>query len=318
MRRLRTDERGAVLLAAVPLCGTFGNAAAMGAVAGGAHVVCMDRFDPEAADALIRLHRVTHTVGADDMLGRLARLAVSRPHETMRFFGFAAFGPTASASVAAAQAAGLAPRGVYGSSELQALFAHSPDAWHLEGGGEPVAAEAVFSIRDPETGRELPDGEAGELCARGPSMFRGYLDNAEASARATTPDGLFRTGDLCHRQGDGFVFHARLGDALRLGGFLVDPAEIEAFLQNLPGVAEAQVVGILQGEALRPVAFLRMADGAAFDEATILAFCAQRLARYKVPVRAAALDAFPIADSPNGPKIQRVRLREMGAALLAS
>ena len=100
MGRLRTDAEGAVLLAAVPLCGTFGNAAAMGAVAGGAHIVCMDRFDAEVADALIRKHRVTHTVGADDMLGRLAQLAQARPHDTMRFFGFAAFGPTAAASVA--------------------------------------------------------------------------------------------------------------------------------------------------------------------------------------------------------------------------
>ena len=315
--RLGTAAAGSTLLAAVPLCGTFGNAAALAALAGGAHIVCVDRFDPDVCDALIRRHRVTHMVGGDDLLGRLAA-AARMPHDTMRFFGFAAFHPTAAAAVVAATAAGLAPRAVYGSSELQALFAYAPDSNPLAAGGVPVNAAARFAIRDPASGDELPDGVAGELCVRSPTQFLGYLDDPEATARATTADGLFRTGDLAHRDGAGFVFHARAGDALRLGGFLVNPEEIEGFLQTLPGVAAAQVVGGVVDGATRTVAFVRAAQGAVFDEAMLLRCCADRLARYKVPARIVAVDAFPITDSPNGPKIQRVRLREMAAALLTA
>ena len=63
------------------------------------------------------------------------------------------------------------------------------------------------------------------------------------------------------------MFHSRLGDTLRLGGFLVNPEEIETFLQTWPGVEAAQVVGVEQAGTLRPVAFLRLAPGASLDEA---------------------------------------------------
>jgi fatty-acyl-CoA synthase len=74
---LATARAGASVLAVVPLCGTFGNALAIAGVAGGAHIVLMDRFDAAQADRLIRTHRVTHTVGGDDMLARLAEAAGS-------------------------------------------------------------------------------------------------------------------------------------------------------------------------------------------------------------------------------------------------
>jgi fatty-acyl-CoA synthase len=75
---LATARAGACVLAVVPLCGTFGNALAMAGVAGGAHIVLMDRFDAAQADRLIRTHRVTHTVGGDDMLARAVACGFSR------------------------------------------------------------------------------------------------------------------------------------------------------------------------------------------------------------------------------------------------
>ena len=90
-RRIGLDQDGAIYLAAIPLCGTFGNAGAMAAVAGGAGIVLMERFDAAAADGLIRRYAITHSAGGDDMLARLVDAAGGRPHTTMRFFGFAAF-----------------------------------------------------------------------------------------------------------------------------------------------------------------------------------------------------------------------------------
>ncbi len=104
---------------------------------------------------------------------------------------------------------------------------------------------------------------------------------------------------------------------MRLGGFLVSPEEIEAVIQAQPGVAGVQVVAASAGEGdAVPVAFVRPADGAVVDEGALRSRCLEQLARFKVPERIVLVDAFPIVDSPNGPKVQRVRLREMAEALL--
>jgi fatty-acyl-CoA synthase len=98
---------------------------------------------------------------------------------------------------------------------------------------------------------------------------------------------------------------------LRLGGFLVNPEEIEAFLKQQPGVAEAQVVGARGGTIA--IAFVQ---GEAPDPDALAAACAGHLARFKQPARIIPIDAFPVIDGPNGQKIQRARLREMAEAAL--
>jgi fatty-acyl-CoA synthase len=288
----------------------------MGAAAGGAHIVLMPQFDGEAAAHLIRKHAVTHTAGSDDMLGRIATAALGRRFETLTFAGFASFTPRADIAVAAADAVGMNPRGLYGSSEVQALFAVAPDSRRLKDGGVPVSPDVEFSVRDPDTGALLPEGQDGELCLRAPSFFDGYLGDPEATARAFTADGFFRTGDLAASVAPGFVYKSRIGDSLRLGGFLVNPEEIEAFLQTLPGVGEAQVVAVEADGERAAVAFIRPAPNAMPEEDAILAACRGSLARYKQPSRAIVVEAFPVTDSPNGVKIQRAKLREMANAAL--
>ncbi|MGG5808857.1 AMP-binding protein [Falsiroseomonas sp. CW058] len=296
--RIGTDAAGAALLGAVPLCGTFGLAAAVAAVAGGAAIHLMERFDAAAADALIRRACVTHMVGGDDMLLMLADAAGGRPYAPFAFTGFANFHGGAARVMAASATLNLAARGVYGSSEAQALFALQDPMgpYSATGGGIPASAEAAASL-----------SAEGELLLRGPSLFDRYLGNEAATARAWTEDGWFRSGDLAtlHPDGRGFDFATRAGDALRLGGFLVAPEEIEGFLQAQPGVGAAQVVAA----GGRAVAFVIPAEG--FDPDRLLADCAAQLARFKVPARIIPLEAFPFTDGPNGRKVQRARLREM-------
>jgi fatty-acyl-CoA synthase len=299
--RIGTDAPGAAYLAAVPLCGTFGLAAAMAALAGGAALHPMERFDAAEADALIRRAGVTHLVGGDDLLLMLAEAAGGRPYAPLVFTGFANFHGKADRVMAVSARLGLAARGVYGSSEAQALFAlQDPAGPHVAvGGGSPASAEAGFAVADD-----------GELLLRGPSLFDSYLGDPAATARARTADGWFRSGDLArpHPDGRGFDFQTRAGDALRLGGFLVAPEEIESFLLAQRGVRAAQVVA----HDARAVAFV--IPGAGFDAAAILSACATQLARFKVPARIVMLDEFPMTDGPNGRKVQRARLREMAAA----
>ena len=296
-----TDAPGAAFLAAVPLCGTFGLAAAMAALAGGAAIHPMERFEAAEADAIIRRAGVTHLVGGDDLLLMLAEAAGGRPYAPFAFTGFANFHGNAERVMEASARLNLAVRGVYGSSEAQALFAlQDPAGPHAAtGGGIPASGEAGFAV-----------AEDGELLLRGPSLFDRYLGDSAATARARTEDGWFRSGDLASMQPDGrgFDFQTRAGDALRLGGFLVAPEEIESFLLARPGVTAAQVVA----HEGRAVAFIL--PGAGFDEAAILSACTAQLARFKVPARIVTLDEFPTTDGPNGRKVQRARLREMAAA----
>src|SRR3546814_5269538 len=88
--RIGMGAHGAKLLATVPFCGTFGNVAAMAAVAGAAELVCLDIFEPHVAAALIRDRRITHLFGDDRMIGRLADAADGAPFDGVRFSAIAA------------------------------------------------------------------------------------------------------------------------------------------------------------------------------------------------------------------------------------
>jgi fatty-acyl-CoA synthase len=142
------------------------------------------------------------------------------------------------------------------------------------------------------------------------------VNNPEATAKAFTADGWYRTGDLATATGRRFTYLARMGDGLRLRGYLVDPAEIENVLVQHPAVEGAQVVGVpVQGQGDVAVAFVTRAGGEV-DEASLLAYCRERLAAYKLPRRVVAVDAFPIVNGPNGGKIQKRVLREQASDML--
>ena len=322
VRAFAYDEPDACFMLAVPLCGVFGYAQMMATLAAKRPTVMMPAFSGPMAAALLKRHRVTHVNATDDMLElMLADESAEKPFPSLRRVGFASFNRDPNETMAMGEARGLPLVGLYGMSEVQALFAgQSPDAAPAQralGGGVPVSPDAGVRVRDPDTGSLLPVGEPGELELRGPSLMAGYYGNPEATAEAITEDGYIRTGDLGYRTEDGFVFLARMGDAMRLGGFLVNPAEISSQIETLPDVAEAQVVAISHEGKLRPFAFVLLRNGAALDEASILAHCRERLAGFKVPVGVRALDCFPVAESANGTKIQRNKLRQMAEDAVA-
>lgn len=318
------DAPDTVLLQALPLCGVFGFCQAMASLAAGRPMVMQSSFDAEAAARLIVEHKITGFNGSDEMFARLlAASADAVPFPSLRFCGYAAFNPTLESIVAEAEARGLRLAGLYGASEVQALFAlqdpAAPAADRARPGGRPITADYRVRVRDPESGAELPEGQSGELEFQGPSTMAGYFGDAEATARTITADGWVRSGDLGHRLADGsFVFEARMGDVLRLGGYLVAPSEIEAHLKCHAAVEGCQVVGAAAADGLRPVAFVTLRDGATFEETGLRAFCREGLAGFKVPVRIFAVDAFPTTTSANGTKVQRAKLREMAQARLST
>ncbi len=313
----------AVVLGMLPFCGVFGFDTLIAAMAGGRPLVVQAVFDGQEAAGLIERHRVTHTTGADEMLRRI--LAAGDPPEriaSLREAAFASFGGDPYALVSAAEARGKTFFQTYGSSEVQALMSYPPPGADVErrsvGGGVPVNPDISVRIRDTTTGELVPEGQGeGEIEIAGPNVSVGYLHQPDATATSRTADGYFRTGDLGRLEpGRDMVYLARLGDALRLGGYLVAPVEIESYLETLPGVGTAQVVGVRGPKGDVAVAFVLGDGSSAISEDELLASCRAELARFKVPRRILLVDEFPTTRSANGDKIQRVRLRETAAAVL--
>ena len=317
-------EPGDALLTALPLCGVFGLNSVLGAMAGGVPVVMMDIFEDHEACRLMAQHRITHMFGSDEMLRRLiAIVSAPIPFPHLRLFGSAAFSPRFGDLARELIPRGFPLRGLYGSSEVNALFSIQDAALPLDervlGGGKPVGGASVgVRARDPQTGEVCAHGVAGEIEIRSPTLFVGYYNNPDATAQAFTPDGHFRTSDLGYTREDGsFVYLARMGDTMRLGGFMVDPSEIEQALAEQDCVASAQVVGIEIDGRLRPVAFVIPIGKPPGAQALIDAVSA-RLAAFKVPARIWFVDAFPATASANGLKFQRAKMREQAIGLLAS
>jgi len=297
-------------LVILPMCGVFGFNQAMATLAAGKPSVLVESYEIEAIADLIERHRPTTMLGSDDMYARLLEAVPGeRPFPSIKWAGWANFNAALVDLPERAEKRGLLLRALYGMSEVQALYAvqpiDAPVARRKLGGGVPVSPLAHVRVRD------------GELECAGPSLMVGYWGNEKATAEVMTPDGYVRTGDLAELdEHGGFTFLSRVGDVLRLSGFLVNPLEIETHIQKLPGIAGCQTIALARPEGVRAVAFVILSPGTALDEAGIIVHCKRGLANYKVPVRVFAIAEFPVTPSPNGPKIQRTKLREMAEHLL--
>jgi fatty-acyl-CoA synthase len=300
-----------VVLVVMPFGGTFGLTSLTAAVASGARVV-VSNYDTATTAAMIAAERVTCVNGSDDMFHRL--LEHGADLSSIRLAGYGRFNTSLDGIVERAEGAGATLTGLYGMSEVQALYSLRDPTGTPERrsrpGGTLVSPEAAYRVVD------------GELQLRGPSLFAGYLaeGGADIDADLTSrhfDDGWFRTGDLAEPQGDRtFEYQTRMGDVLRLGGFLVSPAEIEQVLIQIPGIEQAQVVAVDRPGGARPVAFVIAPTG--IDDAAAIEHCGAQLARYKVPVRVIAIAEFPTTASANGTKIQKVKLRAQAEAALTA
>jgi fatty-acyl-CoA synthase len=309
-------------LSIMPLCGVFGFNQTLTTLAAGKPCVLVESYEIETIAKLIERHRPTTLFGSDDMFARLLDCVPGeQPFPSVKWAGYGGFNTALESIAETAERRGLILRGLYGMSEVQALYAAqplgAPTTQRKRGGGVPTSALAHVRVRDPETGELLGPGQPGMLECAGPSLMVGYWGNEKATVETITSDGYIRTGDLGELDPEGgFTFLSRMGDVLRLSGFLVNPLEIETHIQKLPGIEACQTVALARPDGVRAVSFVMLAAGTALDEGAVIAHCKQGLANYKVPVRVFALDDFPKTPSPNGFKIQRNKLREMAEALL--
>jgi long-chain acyl-CoA synthetase len=196
----------------------------------------------------------------------------------------------------------------YGLSETSPTLTCNPaDTDKFSGSiGIPVPS-TWLSIRD-DNGNELPLGEAGEICAKGPQVMAGYWNRPDETAQVMTSDGYFRTGDIGVMTPDGYTkIVDRKKDMILVSGFNVYPNEIEEVIASHPGVLECAVIGVpdaKSGEAVKAFVVKKDPNITAED---IIKFCGTQLTNYKVPKQIEFRTDLP---KTNVGKILRRELRD--------
>jgi long-chain acyl-CoA synthetase len=300
-------------LVSAPMYHSAPNSYCIGASLDSATLFIEPRFDAERTLRLIEQHRLTHAYLVPTMYVRLLALpeAVRRRHDlsSMRFV--ASTGSPCPPEVKRAMIEWWGPviHEAYGASELGYMTRlDSAEALRKPGSaGRPLPGVQI-SILD-EDGRALPHGAAGLIYVQQPAFADfSYIGNAEARQRIER-DGMKTLGDIGYLDEDGFLFIVdRSADLVISGGVNIYPAEIEAVLQMMPGVADCAVFGIPDdefGEAL--AAAVQRRPGAALAADAVRDFLAPRLAGYKVPRIVTFHDQLPREDSG---KIFKRQLRE--------
>ncbi|WP_225032468.1 long-chain fatty acid--CoA ligase [Paraburkholderia sp. XV] len=172
----------------------------------------------------------------------------------------------------------------YGLSETSPCVTCNPTTVTEYSGtiGLPLPSTEV-SIRDDD-GNELPPGQAGELCIRGPQVMAGYWNRPDETAKVMTSDGFFRSGDIATVNDDGFVkIVDRKKDMILVSGFNVYPNEIEDVVARHPGVFEVAAVGVPDEHSGEAVKLYIVKKDDAITDADIFAYCKTQLTGYKRP-----------------------------------
>ncbi len=293
-------------LACLPLFHVAGLAIITRVTRWGAPLDLLHTFDVEAVVAALD-DGVTHVSLVPAQLERLLETRAGRPAPLTLAAVLLGGGPMSQDLLARARGAGYRVLTTYGLTETGSGV--------VSGGADPA------TLAHPDTGRALPgvqlriepDGGAdgagdgvGEILVRGGMVFAGYLDDPDANAERLR-DGWLHTGDIGTLDADGLLrVLDRRDDLIVSGGENVYPAEVEAVLAAHPGVREVAVYAIDDERWGSVPAAAVVAEGEAADE-ELAAFCHERLAAYKVPVRFERVAALPRDDLG---KVQRHQLRE--------
>jgi fatty-acyl-CoA synthase len=309
-----------VNLAVAPLFHIGGlNALTLRTLLRGGTVVLRRGFDPaQCLDDLAR-HRVNTFFAVPSMFAALARVP-----------GFAEADLSAlrSSIVAAAPVPpqlilDYADRGIllqqaWGLTETAPFATYLPATLTREKAGS-VGAPMPYTevcLVDPVTGARIDEaGTRGEVWVRGPNVTRGYWNNPEGTRAAFDDAGWFRTGDVAHRDDDGYYYVVdRLKDMIISGGENVYPAEVERVLAACPGVLDAAVIGVPDptwGETVQAV--LTCEPGTALTLEELREFAGRHLARYKLPTRLLVVPELPRNASGKLVKAELRRLSEAQA-----
>ncbi|MFA9446281.1 AMP-binding protein [Egicoccus sp. AB-alg6-2] len=300
-----------VVLLVLPLAHIYAFNVGLGAaLTAGATMVLVERFDPAATLRAMSEHGVTVLLGAPSIYVAWIRGGhlddASLPTLRLAVSGAAPLPPAALEAFAAAT--GVTIEEGYGLTEASPSVTSNAMGLRPRAGSVGLPLPQVELRLVDDDGRDVEDGDPGEVWVRGPNVFQGYHGDAEATARALTADGWLRTGDVATRDADGYLFLVdRKRDLIIVNGFNVYPREVERVLLEDPEVLDAAVVGAdhpLTGETV--VAHVVARDDT-IDVERLGDVCRARLARYKCPTRIEVVDQLPLTASG---KVRRRELRE--------
>jgi acyl-CoA synthetase (AMP-forming)/AMP-acid ligase II len=167
-------------------------------------------------------------------------------------------------------------------------------------------------IIDPETGKDVPTGESGEVWVRGPNVMKGYLNNPEATARTVDADGWLHTGDIGFCDDDGYLTVVdRLKELIKVKGFQVAPAELESLLLKHPKIADVAVIPVADEDSGEvPKAIVVPKSPLTAEE--VIEYVLPHVAHYKRVRHVAFVEAIP--KSPSGKILRRVLVEKERAA----
>ena len=301
-----------VLIHALPIYHVHGLFVATNIVlCAGASMVFRPKFD--AAEVLSLFPRATALMGVPTFYTRLlAQPGLSAGH--MRVFISGSAPLLAETHREWERRTGTAILERYGMTETGMNTSNPYDGDRVAGTVGFPLPDVALRIADPETSRELPQGEVGVIEVKGPNVFAGYWRQPEKTAAEFRPDGFFITGDLGLIDERGYVHIVGRGkDLIISGGLNVYPKEVEAEIDALAGVVESAVVALPHpdlGEAVTAV--VATAPGSILTEAQVLSALSDRLARFKQPRRVLFVEDLP--RNAMG-KVQKAKLREQYASL---
>jgi long-chain acyl-CoA synthetase len=313
LRHVLGFEPGMTALVSAPMYHSAPNSYAIGVAQEGGHLVIEERFDAEATLRLIAQHRISHAYLVPTMYVRLLRLPddVKRRHDisSMRFVG--STGSPCAPDIKRAMIDWWGPgiHEAYGSSELGYMTrVDSAEALAKPGSAGKPLPGVQLAILD-EQGQPLPQGQAGAIYVHQPAYADfSYVGNHAARQRMER-NGLKTLGDVGYLDEDGYLFIVdRAADMCISGGVNIYPAEIEATLMLMPGVADCAVFGIPDaefGEALAAV--VQPAVDAQLDADQVQSYLRGRLAGFKVPKIVTFRSDMPREDTG---KIFKRKLRE--------
>jgi long-chain acyl-CoA synthetase len=299
-----------VSLGVLPLFHIFGLNVVLGlSLYAGSRVVLIERFDSITALDAVARHGVTILPGAPAMWIAWAASpdATREAFESVRVAASGASKLSLETAERCEQRFGLTLAEGYGLTEASPVVTTASGIAAKPGSiGVPLPDVRLRLVG--ADGDDVLIGDAGELWVQGPNVFKGYWNDAQATARALTPDGWLRTGDIAVVDDDGALYLVdRAKDLIIVSGFNVFPAEVEDVLLHHPAVAACAVVGAehpTSGECVK--AYVVLAPGEVVDEDALIAYCADHLARYKCPGAVTFVDELPTG---LGGKILRRALR---------
>ena len=187
----------------------------------------------------------------------------------------------------------------FGMSEGLLMFVRVDDAPEvsLETVGRPISPDDEVRLLDDD-GNDVPGGEVGELCCRGPYTLRGYFGVPEYNARVFTRDGFYRSGDLMRRHPSGnYIVEGRKKDLINRGGEKISAEEIENLILSHPSVKNVACIAVPDhtlGERMCACILLRQGEKLSFDQLNTF-LLGKEIARYKLPERMEVLPEFPLS-----------------------